>query len=352
MSLQKAVASGAHQLCCGVAANISGCYDFWTSHRQAQQRYTTSNLRTLLISILVTSLVCGILLIPVHLLFYLVRLIIFLAKPEWNQSAAAVHSQITFYNLLFDACWYLPLIVLFLARNLMLFSSKPFFSHLEQFPRLREGLCNLPVQSGRYWMWLLASLKSIGKLVLLSVVVFLLKMGFRRLQHALSVFTLFYTQYSKYYRKVRVFADPKYGKKGQPGAADPSTPHARLWNRSNLLMLLANLVVAYLMFDNVGVATAFLRFYEWYIASVALSTELLSEYTYRLSYKQERIFVYRHGWFLCGFGTVVLVAFYIPFLGLVLYHTFQYASAKLLVSMLEHEKHTDEEPKMILWDRL
>ena len=111
-------------------------------------------------------------------------------------------------------------------------------------------------------------------------------------------------------------------------------------------------MVAYLMFDNVGVATAFLRFYEWYIASVALSTELLSEYTYRLSYKQERIFVYRHGWFLCGFGTVVLVAFYIPFLGLVLYHTFQYASAKLLVTMLEHERHTDEEPKMILWDRL
>lgn len=33
--------------------------------------------------------------------------------------------------------------------------------------------------------------------------------------------------------------------------------------------------VAYLMFDNVGVATLFLRFYEWYIASTALSTELL-----------------------------------------------------------------------------
>ena len=118
MSLQKAVASGAHQFCCGVTASISGCYDFWTSHRQSQQRYTTSNLRALLISILVTSFVCGILLIPVHLLFYLARLIIFLAKPEWNQPAAAVHSHITFYNLLFDACWYLPLIVLFLARLL------------------------------------------------------------------------------------------------------------------------------------------------------------------------------------------------------------------------------------------
>ena len=49
-----------------------------------------------------------------------------------------------------------------------------------------------------------------------------------------------------------------------------------------------NLMVAYLMFDNVGVATLFLRFYEWYIASVALSTELLGEYTYRLTYQQER----------------------------------------------------------------
>lgn len=36
-----------------------------------------------------------------------------------------------------------------------------------------------------------------------------------------------------------------------------------------------------------------------------------------------RIFVYQHGWYLCGFGTVVLAAFYVPFLGLVLYHTFQ-----------------------------
>ncbi|CAE7462179.1 unnamed protein product, partial [Symbiodinium pilosum] len=196
-----------------------------------------------------------------------------------------------------------------------------------------------------YWTWLLASLKSIGKLILLSVVVFLLKMGFRRLQHALSVFTVLYTQYTKYYKKVKVFADPRYGQK-----SPKQRSKAWLSSRSNLLMLAANLVVAYLMFDHVGIATFFLRFYEWYIASVALSTELLGEYTYRLSYKQERIFVYKHGWFLCGFGTVVLVAFYVPFLGLVLYHTFQYASAKLLVTMLEHEKRTDEEPKMLLWD--
>ncbi|CAE6942510.1 unnamed protein product [Symbiodinium natans] len=350
MSLRAALTRGSHELVCGITANVSGCFDFWTNRREAERRYTTSNLKTLLISVVVTSLVCWLVLIPIHLLFYIARLIIYFAKPQWNQPAASVHSNITFYNLLFDACWYLPLIILFLARNLSLFSSKPFFSHLDQFPNLRDGLSSLPVQSDRYMMWLRASLKSIGKLVLLSVVVFLLKMGFRRLQHGLSVFTVFYTQYSKYYKKVRVFADPKYGK--QPGLAGEAKPRAGLWNRGNLLMLIGNLMVAYLMFDNVGVATLFLRFYEWYIASVALSTELLGEYTYRLTYQQERIFVYRHGWFLCGFGTVVLAAFYVPFLGLVLYHTFQYASVKLLVTMLEHDKSAGEEPRMILWDRL
>ena len=67
-------------------------------------------------------------------------------------------------------------------------------------------------------MWLRASLKSIGKLVLLSVVVFLLKMGFRRLQHGLSVFTVFYTQYSKYYKKADVGVCPiVYGPLFFPG---------------------------------------------------------------------------------------------------------------------------------------
>ena len=46
--------------------------------------------------------------------------------------------------------------------------------------------------------------------------------------------------------------------------------------------------------SQVGAATLFLRFYEWYIASIALSTELLGEYTYRLNYQQTNIFVYRN----------------------------------------------------------
>ena len=56
--------------------------------------------------------------------------------------------------------------------------------------------------------------------------------------------------------KVRVFADPKYGKKLQKG---PTKYSEWLSNRSNLLMLLANLLVAYLMFDYVGIATSFLE---------------------------------------------------------------------------------------------
>ena len=35
---------------------------------------------------------------------------------------------------------------------------------------------------------------------MLSAVVFLLKMGFKRLQHALSVLTVLYGQYVKYYK--------------------------------------------------------------------------------------------------------------------------------------------------------
>ena len=74
-------------------------------------------------------------------------------------------------------------------------------------------------------MWLLASLKSIGKLVLLSVVVFLLKMGFRRLQHGLSVFTVFYTQYSKYYRKAGSVSEPS---RAPHKAAPEASAHLRL----------------------------------------------------------------------------------------------------------------------------
>ena len=54
----------------------------------------------------------------------------------------------------------------------------------------------------RYRSWLKSSLKSIGKLVMLSAVVFLLKMGFKRLQHVLSVLTVLYGQYVKYYKRL------------------------------------------------------------------------------------------------------------------------------------------------------
>ena len=44
--------------------------------------------------------------------------------------------------------------------------------------------------------------KAKGKLVILSAVVFLLKMGFKRLQHVLSVLTVLYGQYVKYYKRL------------------------------------------------------------------------------------------------------------------------------------------------------
>ena len=37
---------------------------------------------------------------------------------------------------------------------------------------------------------------------MLSAVVFLLKMGFKRLQHVLSVLTVLYGQYVKYYKRL------------------------------------------------------------------------------------------------------------------------------------------------------
>ncbi|CAJ1425171.1 unnamed protein product [Effrenium voratum] len=330
MSVRGALACAGEEFLSGVKANVAGCHEFWTNPTEAKKQYTTSYLKSLVISLLVTSLVSALLLIPIHIIFYMVRLTLYFTNPEWTESVRAMHSHITFYNLLFDACWYLPLVILFMARNLGLFSSKPFFSYLDHCPKVREGLTSLPVQSDKYWMWFKASLKSIGKLVLLSLVVFLLKMGFKRLQHGLSVATVLYTQYAKYYRKVKVFADPKYGKK----TGDADVARMPWLSRGHILMLVVNLGVAYLIFDNVGAATLFLRFYEWYIASIALSTELLGEYTYRLNYQQTNIFVYKKGWYLCGFGTVVLVGFYVPFVGLLLYHSFQYAGAKLLVTML------------------
>ncbi|CAJ1393340.1 unnamed protein product [Effrenium voratum] len=341
MSVRGALACAGEEFLSGVKANVAGCHEFWTNPTEAKKQYTTSYLKSLVISLLVTSLVSALLLIPIHIIFYMVRLTLYFTNPEWTESVRAMHSHITFYNLLFDACWYLPLVILFMARNLGLFSSKPFFSYLDHCPKVREGLTSLPVQSDKYWMWFKASLKSIGKLVLLSLVVFLLKMGFKRLQHGLSVATVLYTQYAKYYRKVKVFADPKYGKK----TGDADVARMPWLSRGHILMLVVNLGVAYLIFDNVGAATLFLRFYEWYIASIALSTELLGEYTYRLNYQQTNIFVYKKGWYLCGFGTVVLVGFYVPFVGLLLYHSFQYAGAKLLVTMLERESG---EPKMLL----
>lgn len=78
-------------------------------------RVSSRSLVRVRISILITSLVFGLLLIPVHIIFYIVRLVLFFANRPWMQAVEIVHGQIKFYNLLFDACWYLPLIILSLG---------------------------------------------------------------------------------------------------------------------------------------------------------------------------------------------------------------------------------------------
>ena len=102
--------------------------------------------------------------------------------------------------------------------------------------------------------------------------------------------------------------------------------------------IIINFTIAGLIFSNDLLATIFFRFYELYYASRSLSLEILDDYIGKISYEDEKIFIKTNQWYLFGFGIVVLVISYIPFVGLILYPTFLYASAKLIIQMTQSDK--------------
>lgn len=322
----------------GLTCNVSGCYEYWFKTKTKDNKYTKNHLRNLLLSILVSMIVFWCCLIPIHILFYVFRTIIFLLSylfipNDFNDTLSNVHSQMTFYNLFFDCFWYLPLIVLLFARyfKILFDTNETFYKHLRlKYPSIHETFVQVPVESTqtKLLQYVVISLKQICKLIFLSFIIFLLKLGFRKLQQFLSVLVIIYTQY---YRKMMKFNNPKL----------LSIKYGEYYAKYvRYFYMFCNVLFCIVMFYNVyNISFFFLRFYEWYIASIQLSYEFLNEYFIRIkSYKYEKYILYKNGWYFCGFGTIILISFYIPFVGLLLYPTFQYASVNLLIAILKQSK--------------
>eukprot|EP01083_Nonionella_stella_P234840 826361_1 len=268
-------------------------------------------VRYLFKAILLTFIVLYSITIPTRIALVILQYITW--RLSFVKLAAILMQQrlsITFLNVFMDAVWYIPFIVLFLARSLGLFPSTPFDKAImdknESFGlQLLDARTKQSAFTGATYL-----LKRITILLLVSVLTFTSRLvpGIRILL-ALAIITFVQLRRAMYNIQSRT-------------DGTSITLYAL-----SLSMLVSNTFVQLL-----------LNGAKLYLTSQTLSREFLFPYFCKVTFKMEERDRKEYAPLLFGFGCAMSFFFAIPIFGLILYPVFQMAAVDVLLVMLDQNK--------------